>query len=467
VSAALYLVAMALSLPYSFGSSQGPGWITVPQDISLFSLALIPVACGIAILRHRLFDIDVVINRTLVYGSLAAFITAVYVVIVVGLGAAVGRGAAGPNLGLSILATAVIAVAFGPVKERVQHVANRLVYGKRATPYEVLSDFSARLAGTYGTEDLLPRMSRTLAEATGASSAEVWLKVGGELHREACWPASDPPPAPVAMPGGSLPVPDGASLAEPVVHSGELLGCLIVTKPGSERATPADQKVTSDLASQVGLVLRNVRLVEDLRASRQRIVAAQDLARRRLERNIHDGAQQDLVTLALAARMAEHSLAGTDPKVAALLREATDELRTTLAELRELARGIHPAVLTEQGLSAALDSLAERSLVPTTVACDVRDRLPPTVEATAYYAVSEALQNVQKYAGASAVRVSAERRDGHLRVRVVDDGVGGADPSRGSGIRGLSDRVAAVNGSLAVESPSGGGTSLTVELPCG
>src|SRR5205823_5393425 len=186
----------------------------------------------------------------------------------------------------------------------------------------------------------------------------------------------------------------------------------------------------------------------------------QDEERRRLERNIHDGAQQELVTLSLATTMATAKLDGANPKAAEMLRQASDELRTALGELRELARGIHPAVLTEQGLPAALESLAERSIVPATVSASVTERFDPTVEATAYYAVSEALQNVQKYAQASSVTVRAERRDGHLVVDVVDDGVGGADPSRGSGLRGLFDRVSAVGGALFVDSPRGKGTRL-------
>src|SRR5207237_6357436 len=166
-----------------------------PEPVLAF-ITLVPfiaVAAGVAILRYRLYDIDVVINKTVVYGLLAGFITAVYVGIVVGLGALVGAGSSKPNLGLSILATAVVAVAFQPVRGRVQRLANRLVYGKRATPYEVLSEFSSRMASSYASEDLLPRMARILAEGTGARTAVVWLKVGGELRPEAAWPLDDLP----------------------------------------------------------------------------------------------------------------------------------------------------------------------------------------------------------------------------------------------------------------------------------
>src|SRR5205807_4040961 len=181
----------------TMGLSSGPlgnlAWTLGP-------LSLV-AAVGIAVLRYRLYDIDVVINKTVVFGGLAAFITAVYVGIVVGIGAAIGQGSK-PNLGLSILATAVVAVAFQPVRERVQRLANRLVYGKRATPYEVLSEFSSRMAEEVEAEELVPRMARILAEGTGARSAIVWLKVGRELKGEAAWPADELPMRALALAGG-------------------------------------------------------------------------------------------------------------------------------------------------------------------------------------------------------------------------------------------------------------------------
>jgi hypothetical protein len=185
-----------------------------------FGLLGIPAAITIAILKYRLYDIDVVINRTLVYGLLAGFITAVYVGIVVGLGAVIGAGTSKPNLGLSILATAVVAIAFQPVRNRVQRLANRLVYGKRATPYEVLSEFSARMAGAYASQDLLPRMARILAEGTGARGATVWLRVGEWLRPEASWPFDDHPSKPLRL-NGSAALPEfAATLALPWITRG-------------------------------------------------------------------------------------------------------------------------------------------------------------------------------------------------------------------------------------------------------
>jgi PAS domain S-box-containing protein len=207
--------------------------------------------------------------------------------------------------------------------------------------------------------------------------------------------------------------------------------------------------------------------LEELAASRARIVAAGDVERRRLERNLHDGAQQRLVSLALTLRLAQASL-DSDPAAArATLEEAREELALALEELRELARGLHPAVLSDRGLGAAVEMLAGRAPVPVEIAEVPGDRLPEPVEAAAYFLIAEALTNVAKYARASAVRVRVVTDDAGVLVEVSDDGVGGADPARGSGLRGLADRVEALGGSLDVVSPAGAGTSLRATIPTG
>ncbi|MFL5797624.1 MAG: sensor histidine kinase [Actinomycetota bacterium] len=234
-----------------------------------------------------------------------------------------------------------------------------------------------------------------------------------------------------------------------------------------------------ELVAAVGaaarLALQNERLraeiraqLEEVRASRQRIVEASDAERRRVERNLHDGAQQRLLTLGLSLRLLLDRVGpDADPALRAELDATAAEAARAVEELRELGRGIHPAVLTEAGLAAALDSLAERSPLSVRVLESPRERFPSAVEATAYFVVSEALANCQKHAGASSVEVAVHRADGRLVVSVVDDGVGGADAQAGSGLRGLVDRVAALGGHLAVESPPGGGTSIRAEIPCG
>jgi signal transduction histidine kinase len=205
--------------------------------------------------------------------------------------------------------------------------------------------------------------------------------------------------------------------------------------------------------------------LEELRASRARLVQAGDAERRRLERDLHDGAQSRLVGLALLLRTAR-TRATADPELATLLDRAQEELQTSLGELRELARGIHPAVLTERGLAPALDGLVSRAPVPVTVETDTVERLPGPVESAAYFVVSEALANVAKYARASHATVRVRRENGRVTVDVTDDGVGGADAARGSGLRGLADRVAALDGTLSLDSPPGRGTRLHAEIPC-
>ena len=219
------------------------------------------------------------------------------------------------------------------------------------------------------------------------------------------------------------------------------------------------------------LALENERLAaelharyDDLRAASARLVAAGDAARRRIERDLHDGAQQRLVSLSVTLNLARKNIE-PGSRTAELLDRAVEELTAGLAELRELARGIHPAVLTERGLDPALESLAARAPLPVTVSASVEERLPQAVEVAAYFVVMEALTNVAKYASATAAEVTIEQVDGHVVVGVQDDGIGGADPAAGSGLAGLADRVAALGGRLVVESPPGGGTVVRAELP--
>ncbi|HEX2030528.1 MAG TPA: GAF domain-containing sensor histidine kinase [Actinomycetota bacterium] len=454
IVAVVYLVAMPASLGSDWFGPNTPTSVKVLQNLATFSFALIPTSIGFAILKHRLYDIDVVINKALVYGALAAFITSVYVGVVVGLGSLIGTGGE-PNLALSITATALIALAFQPVRERVHHLANRLVYGKRATPYEVLSEFAGRVGGSYALDDVLPRMARAIAQGTGAERAEVLLGAGGDLHPAAVWPEEAAQGAP--------------DVVVPVIHRGQELGALAVRKPKGERLSPAEEGLVRDLAGQAGLVLRNVRLLEDLRASRQRLVAAQDEERRRIERNIHDGAQQQLVALAVNLRLAR-SLAEKDPRKAAeILERLQDDSQQALEDLRDLARGIYPPLLADKGLRAALEAQSRKSPVPVEVHPNGVGRYPAEAEAAVYFCVLEALQNAAKYAEATKVEVRLEPADDELRFEVTDDGRG-FDPATttpGTGLQNMRDRVEALGGSLSISSSLGEGTTLTGSIPTG
>jgi signal transduction histidine kinase len=436
----------------------------------LFDLALVFLiaAIGIAILHYRLYEIDVIINRAVVYGGLAAFITAVYVLLVAVVGAFIGA-----TEGLALLATAIVAVAFQPARARAQGIANRLVYGKRATPYEVLSEFSEHVAETYSIEDVLPRMARILAEGTGAIRTEVWLRVGSELRPAASWPEGGTSASPVAISGDVLPTMHSASRVAAatsvaqVRHQGVLLGALTVIKPPLEPLTPAEEKLLADLASQAGLVLRNVALLSDLRASRQRLVAAQDEERRRLERNLHDGAQQQLVALSVKQRLVGE-LIGKDPeKATSMIAELQEEAAEALDTLRDLARGIYPQILADRGLPAALEAQIRRSPVPVDLRPDSIGRHPQEIEAAVYFCCLEALQNVSKYANASKALVRLAVDEPWLTFGVEDDGTG-FDPAQtklGTGLQGMSDRLEALGGSLEIRSEPGRGTTIAGRLP--
>ncbi|WP_433059113.1 GAF domain-containing sensor histidine kinase [Dactylosporangium sp. CS-033363] len=385
------------------------GWQT-PVPGTLLA-ALVPVAAGAAILRYRLYDLDPVINKALVFGVLAGLVTAGYAAIAVGIGTVLS----GSRTVLALLAVAVVAVAFEPVRRWAQRWADRLVYGHRATPYESLARMSASSSAA--------ALCATIAEAVGAR--EVVL------------------------------LPPDAGPGVPIVHNGQTLGVLAVHK--ADHLTAAERRLVADLAAQAGLILA-------LQASAQRLVAAGDEARRRLERDLHDGAQQRLVTVGLELGGLIR-LATDHPGLAARAEAVRAELLRATAELRETARGIHPAVLTQDGLEAALEFLADRSAVPVRVRVRVDRRPPAEVESTAYFLVSEALTNAAKHSGATLVEVCCTLSADGLALSVCDNGAGGAAVAPGGGLEGLADRLTMLGARLTVDSTPAGTTLRTV-IPC-
>ena len=325
----------------------------------------------------------------------------------------------------------------------------------------------SRVARAGAVDDLLRRIGESpgtgrlqdlLAEALGDQSLELVYF----LEVEDCWVDGEGRPAVLPRDG------DPRRAATPVELEGRSVGAIL-----HDPSLCEDPDAMGSLASAAALAVGHERLqaqlrarVEQLRTSRARIVEAGTAERRRLERDLHDGAQQRLVSLSLTLRLAQSRVA-VDPVAAGeLMAGAQEELTLALAELRELARGIHPAVLSDRGLDAALEALAERVPVPVAfTATPGEERLPEAVEAAAYFVVAEALTNVVKYADASQATISVTRQNGTAVVEVSDDGVGGADPRLGSGLRGLADRVGALDGSLAVESEPGHGTHLRAEIP--
>lgn len=456
-----------------------PGDAQVVEDIfwSVFVASLmvgIPAACGIAILKYRLYELDVVIKKTVVFAILAGFVTLVYVGIVIGIGNLVTDA----ETGFSVLvfgAIALVALILQPLRHWARRLADRLVYGKRATPYEVLSQFTERIGETLSVEDVLARMTQLITAGTGADRAEVWLRVGRELRLEASSPLREDDERPrLSLEADDEPpeIPEATEVI-PVRYRGELLGAIAVSVPAADPLTPEQERMISELAAQAGLVLRNVGLTAELRArleelqrSRERLVAAQDEERRRIERNLHDGAQQQLIALAVKARLAQQ-LAERDPGASAgLLGDIQHDADAALDDLRDLARGIYPPLLADQGLGAALDAQARKAPIPVTV--DVADdaRYPQVVESAVYFCCLEALNNVAKYADASRASVRIDREDGRLRFEVADDGRGFdvEATTQGTGLQGMADRLDALGGGFEVRSTPGSGTTISGSL---
>ena len=444
---------------------------------TVIGLAGFPIAIAVAVLKYGLYQIDVIITRAVSYGLLSAALTAVYAGIVVGIGTLAGY-AGGPVL--TVAAAVVVAVLFHPVRQRAAVLANRFVYGKRSSPYQVLAGFAQDMAGQLDADAAPSRLAALLAGATSAVRVEVFVVVGDGMVSRAVWPEgaeAAAPPAVLAGPGVAdtprlLRVSQVARAAG-VYHQGDLLGAITLEKARSDPVSAAEDKLLTDLASQAGLALRNARLtaelratIDALRASRRRLVRAQDDERQRIERNLHDGAQQQLV--ALSVGLAVLDAATDDPQVRELAGQLRAGLRAALDDLRALARGIYPPLLADRGLAAALRAQADRAPTPVHVDADGVGRLTRETEATVYFCVLEALQNVAKYAGASLTTVQLRQAGGRLTFLVADDGAGFdlAGPMTGSGLQGMRDRLAALGGSLTVGSAPGRGTTVAGVLPC-
>ncbi len=459
--AALCGVALVVAIVTGFGL--GPDETSALNNAAFFVFfALLgigmPVAIGVALLKYRLWDLDIVVRKAVVFAVVAAALTIVAVVAVILVPVAVlGTGLSGWERGLFAVGVA-FGLIVGPLRRWARRIADRVVYGGRATPYEVLTDFSGRMAEAYSTEDVLPRMSGIVGAGVGAERVGIWLLVGREMIPAAGWPTDPGPDEPRPM--AELPGSDPGTFE--VRHQGELLGAITVRMPTNDPMNPAKARLIRDLASQAGLVLRNVRLIEELRASRRRLVAAQDAERRRVERDIHDGAQQQLVALAVKLRLAEQVIERDPGKAREILAQLQTQAGETLEDLRDLARGIYPPLLADDGLAAAVQAQARKIPVPVDVQPDGVHRYEQEVEAAVYFCVLEALQNVTKYANASMVRIALEDDGERLTFTVSDDGVGfdRAVATRGTGLQGMVDRIDAVGGSLEVISAPGEGTTV-------
>jgi signal transduction histidine kinase len=448
------------------------GSVDVTAFVLLFAEALVIAAFWIAITRHRLYDVDVVISRTVTYGALAVFITAVYVAIVVGLGNLLGqRGEA--NVALAIGATAAVALLFEPVRRRVQRWANRLVYGRRATPYEVLVKFSAR-AATESDEEVLERIPRLIVDGTGATRATLWTMDGDELHAAAWWPQDQDAPPPLPVADGAWNDPE-ADYSVPVEHRGDLLGGISLAAGRGESLAPGEEELIHNLAGGLGLALRNARLTDDLRhqvaalaESRERILTAADEARRDLERDLDMGPQQELVAVKVKLGVVRSRAEGVDAaRTAEVLGQLEQEVGKAIVTVRDFARGVYPPLLEADGLSAAVSAEADKAAIPVSVETRDVGRYTREIETAVFFTVLEALQNAAKYADPTSVTIRLVDDGRRLSFDVADDGRGfeAGSVSEGSGIPGMRDRIDAAGGRLAVVSTPGGGTTISGSVP--
>jgi signal transduction histidine kinase len=419
-----------------------------------------------------------VLLRTVVWVGMAVYVAAVYVVVVRGGGAVIGRTDS-PSVVLSVLATATVALSFARVQSGLERWASRVLGGPSAAPYDVLSRFSESMAAEGPTEDLPTRMARLLAEGTGARWAQVWVSASGRLTLVATWPAdADTSQEPPALLPGARDASGPGLRALAVTHGGEALGVLRLQERPGLLLAPIEERLFIALADRAGLVLRHVGVRTDLevrrgelaeragelKASRRRLIEAQDSERRRLERDLHDGAQQHLVALTVNLRLAQALTRSSPTRAAALLGLQADAATVAIETISSLSRGIYPSLLSEQGLVAALRSAVGTSAIPVTITADEMVRLPATVEAALYFCCMEALQNAAKHSGARTLLVCLSHDATTSRLVVSDDG-GGFSPSvgrsTGAGLANMRDRLDAVGGVLTVTSLPGTGTTVT------
>jgi signal transduction histidine kinase len=448
-------VLFGLTLAFTLGLLLGalPEWLNGRPLLNRNLLALIglplPLSVAIAVLRYRLFDIDLIINRTLVYGSLSVIIAGLYVV---GVGYASALFQIHDNLGISLLATAAVAVLFHPLRTRLQRLVNHLMYGERDEPYAVLARLGQRLEAALAPNAVLPAVVETVAAALKLPYVVIALHSGAAVE--------------VAAATGH---PVGETVRWPLVHQGEAVGELLVSarSPG-EALSAADRRLLADIARQVSGAAYAVRLTADLQRSRESLVAAREEERRRLRRDLHDGLGPRLAGLALRIDTVRNRLAD-DPRADPLLDDLQEQTAAAVADVRRLVEGLRPPVLDQLGLLSALrEHTASLSRHGLRVTLEAPERLPPlpaAVEVAAYRIATEALTNVLRHARAKSCRVRIVL-NGALELAVVDDGSGlPADYRAGVGLVSMRERAAELGGTCLIERAVPTGTRVLARLP--
>lgn len=469
--AAVGVLAVVLTQGAGPEDVQRPELIPVAAALVLVAVIALPGSIGYALLRHRLLDINLAVSRSLVYAVLTVVIGAAYF----GGAAALGIAAGGDSqVILAVLVTVAAVLAFHPLRRRLDRAAARLVYGHRLSGYDLLTQFGEALEHAFSPTELGGKVAETVRDGLRLQWARVSLEfpANNDVVRET-----------VAAVGV---VPDDPVRPEKVValvHAGESLGTIECGPKTTGSFADADERLLESLARQSALAFHNGRLAaeltgrldeirrqaEELAASRSRIVHAQDVERRRLERNLHDGVQQEILGLLAKLRLARNQLR-RDPTLAdGTLDELHDDITHTLDSIRELAHGIHPAVLSDQGLVAAIEGQLRRlpGIVSLHVAPHLRGtRFDDEIEAAAYFVVAEAVSNSLKHAKARNRTVRIDHRDAVLSLQIADDGTGFvAGDTAGSGLTGIRDRIEALHGKIHLISAPGRGTTMTAELP--
>ncbi len=481
------------------------GWPGHLDEVMLGLSSLVPLGLALGVWRRLEARIDRVLAATVTGAGLTAVVVATYVIVVLGFGERPDDNERTAAV-IPIVGVAVATVIFLPMRDRLVTAASRLVYGEQQAPEESLRTFGQRMTRAIPMDELLLQLVESLRKTMRLASAEVWTGVDGQYliaagvpHRQAdpllVGAKERPIVARAGVSGGTwldiwlpaLTADRESSLVRvaPLAHAGELLGLIVLERrPQVEAIGEDDDATLAELARQVGLALHNVQLDsalrasleqlqhtnEELRTSRARIVAAGDAERRKLERNLHDGAQQHLVAMAVKLRLARDAVRDDPDDATALLDELGNDVKDAVAELRALAHGIFPPLLVSGGLAEALPSVAARAALPVELHVDITARPTPEIEAVVYFCVLEALQNAGKHAGgdaSSTVRVWSDAES--LRFEVVDDGVGFSpdSSSAGHGFVNMIDRLGAYGGRVEVWSEPGHGVRIGGWLPLG